>query len=157
MGVGKLTTQLSGIGVATSYGSKKRIMPRRPLQRVVRHAFSVTAHTRGDLPTLLLGGDMPAGPYNTSGIQAKGAGMTPDQARHNSDRARRIYDERLRAVLESDHHGRFVAVDPDSGDYFLADTFDAVVAAARDAHPTRPPHVLRVGHPAALHIGGAWS
>ena len=47
--------------------------------------------------------------------------MTPDQARRNSDRARRIYDEQLRAALEADHQGRFVAIDPDSGDHFLAD------------------------------------
>jgi hypothetical protein len=82
--------------------------------------------------------------------------MTSDQARHNSDRAWRIYDERLRAALEADHHGRFVAVEPDSGDHFLADTLDAAAAAAQAAHPARRAHVLRVGHPAALHIGGAW-
>ena len=83
--------------------------------------------------------------------------MTPDQARANADQAWRIYDERLRAALEADHHGRFVAVEPASGDHFLANTFDAAVAAARAAHPARLPHVLRVGHPAALHISGAWS
>jgi hypothetical protein len=73
------------------------------------------------------------------------------------ERAKRIYEDRLRAPLEADHLGRFVAVEPESGEYFLADTFDAAVAAARAAHPTRLPHVMRVGHPAALHIGGAWS
>ena len=57
--------------------------------------------------------------------------------------------------MEAGHPGRFVAVEPESGEYFLADTLDAAVAAARAAHPARLPHVLRVGHPAALHIGGA--
>lgn len=81
--------------------------------------------------------------------------MTPAQVRDNADRARRIYDQQLRATLEAQHAGQFVAVEPESGDFFLADTFDAAVAAARDAHPARPPHVMRVGHPAALYIGGA--
>jgi hypothetical protein len=81
--------------------------------------------------------------------------MTSEQARHNADRARRIYDERLRAVLEPDHHGRFVAIEPDSGDHFLADSLDAAAHAAQAAYPARRSHVLRVGHPAALHIGGA--
>ena len=82
--------------------------------------------------------------------------MTSEQTRDRADRARHIYDQRLRATLESEHHGRFVAVEPDSGDHFLADTLDAADDAAQAAHPARRAHVLRVGHPAALHIGGAW-
>ena len=83
--------------------------------------------------------------------------MVSAQTRSVIERAKRIYDERLRAALEADHPGRFVAVEPESGEHFLADTFDAAVEAARAAHPSRLPHVMRVGHPAALHIGGAWS
>ena len=83
--------------------------------------------------------------------------MAPEQTRNRADRARRIYEERLRAALEAEHHGRYVAVEPDSGDYFLADTLDAAADAAQAAHPARRAHVLRVGHPAALHLGGASS
>src|SRR5207302_8482205 len=39
-------------------------------------------------------------------------------------RAKRIYVERLQAVLEPQHRDRFVALEPDSGEYFLGDTFD---------------------------------
>jgi hypothetical protein len=81
--------------------------------------------------------------------------MVSDQVRDTADRARRIYDLRLRAALEADHTGRFVAIEPDSGDYFLADTLDAAAHAAQAAHPTRRAHVMRVGHPAVWHIGGA--
>ena len=72
------------------------------------------------------------------------------------ERATRIYDERLREALESGQPGRFVAVEPESGDYFLADSFDGAVRAARSAHPSRLSHVMRVGCAAALHLGGAW-
>lgn len=82
--------------------------------------------------------------------------MVSEQARAIAERARRIYDERLRTTLEAGHAGRFVAVEPESGEYFLADTFDGAVEAARAAHPSRLPHVMRVGHAAALHLGGAW-
>ena len=81
--------------------------------------------------------------------------MTSQQTRDAADRARHIYDQRLRAVLEAGHRGQFVAVEPDSGDYFLAPTLDAAADAAQAAHPDRRAHVIRVGHPAALHIGGA--
>ncbi len=82
--------------------------------------------------------------------------MISERTRANAERARLIYDERLRAALEDQHAGRFVAVEPESGDYFLADTFDAAAEAAQVAYPSRLPHVMRVGHAAALHMGGAW-
>lgn len=97
--------------------------------------------------------------YNGTGIGTThtGATMVSTHTRSVIERAKRIYEERLRATLEAGHLGRYVAVEPESGDHFLADTFDGAVEAARLAHPSRLPHVIRVGHAAALHIGGAWS
>jgi len=83
--------------------------------------------------------------------------MISAETRSVIDRAKRIYAEQLRAVLEANHAGRFVAIEPESGDHFVADTLDAAADAAQAAHPTRRSHVIRVGHVAALHIGGAWS
>jgi len=45
------------------------------------------------------------------------------------DRAKRVYAERLQADLEAEHRDRFVAIEPESGDYFLGD----VPAARNDA------------------------
>jgi hypothetical protein len=70
------------------------------------------------------------------------------------DRAKQIYAERLQATLEAHHLGRFVAIEPESGEYFLADTLDEAVRAARARHPSRLSHTVRVGYPAALHLGG---
>ncbi len=83
--------------------------------------------------------------------------MVSEHTRSVAERARRFYDERLRADLELRHPGRYVAVEPESGDHFLADTLDAAADAAQAAHPDRASHVLRIGHAAALHLGGAWS
>ena len=81
--------------------------------------------------------------------------MASEQARDRAERAKCLYDQRLRTTLEADHLGQFVAVEPDSGDHFLANTLDAAADAAHAAHPNRRAHVIRVGYPAALHIGGA--
>lgn len=70
------------------------------------------------------------------------------------DRAKRIYAEQLRGVLESQHLNRFVAIELESGEYFLGDTFDLAVKAAMAKHPSRLSHTIRIGHHAALHIGG---
>jgi len=67
--------------------------------------------------------------------------------------ARRIYETQLRGELEQKHSGRYVCIEPVSGSYFLGDTFDQAVNAALDAFPTRLTHTLRIGHPAALHLG----
>jgi hypothetical protein len=80
--------------------------------------------------------------------------MVSDETRAVIDRAKRIYADRLRDDLESQHMGRFVAIEPESGDYFLADTFDEAVMAARTKHPSRLSYTLRIGQRAAFSMGG---
>jgi hypothetical protein len=70
------------------------------------------------------------------------------------ERAKRIYAEQLQAVLEPQHLNRFVAIEPESGEYFLGDTFDETVKSARTKYPSRLTHTLRIGHRAAFHMGG---
>jgi hypothetical protein len=79
--------------------------------------------------------------------------MISAETRSVTDRAKRLYAEQLQTALEAEHHGRFVAIEPESGDHFVADTLDGAVRAAREAHPHRISHVMRVGHKAAIHIG----
>lgn len=68
-------------------------------------------------------------------------------------RAEAVYAARLLAVLEPEHIDEFVAIEPESGDYFLGKTLNEATRAARQAHPDRLTHVMRVGHKAALHFG----
>jgi hypothetical protein len=70
------------------------------------------------------------------------------------DRAKRIYAYQLQAALEFQHRNRFVAIEPESGDYFLGNTFDEAVRSARAKHPSRLSHTIRIGHRAAFHLGG---
>lgn len=70
------------------------------------------------------------------------------------DQARKIYASRLQQELEVNHRDRFVAIEPVSGEYFLGDTFDEAVKAARTKFPSRLSHTIRIGHRAAFQIGG---
>ena len=70
-----------------------------------------------------------------------------------AERARRIYEERLRASLEESHRNQFVAIEPVSGDYFLGRTLSDAIGASRTKYPDRLAHALRVGHKAAVHLG----
>ena len=79
--------------------------------------------------------------------------MVSADTRSVIERAKRIYAEQLRAVLEPQHLNRFVAIEPESGEYFLGDTFDEAVKSARAKHPSRLSHTIRIGHRAAFHMG----
>ena len=68
-------------------------------------------------------------------------------------RAKQIYADRLQKDLEANHGNRFVAIEPESGEYFLGDTFDQAVRSVRVKFPTRLSHTIRIGHEAAFHIG----
>jgi hypothetical protein len=71
--------------------------------------------------------------------------------------AERIYEERLRGDLEKLHPDAFVAIEPQSGDYFLGRTLSDAAAAAHAAYPERRACVLRVGHRVALHLGAGYA
>jgi hypothetical protein len=81
--------------------------------------------------------------------------MASAQSLDVARRGTQLYEQRLRAQLEPTHRGEFIAIEPDSGDYYLGKTDSEVVAAARKAHPDRLPLVLRIGEPATFYLGNS--
>ena len=79
--------------------------------------------------------------------------MVSAETRSVIDRAKHIYATELQGDLESEHMNRFVSIEPESGEYFSADTFDEAVKSARTKYPSRLSHTIRIGHSAAFHIG----
>jgi hypothetical protein len=79
--------------------------------------------------------------------------MLTGESQGVADRAKRLYDQVYRQTLEKCHWGAFVCIEPESGEYFLGESFDDAVNKAIDAHPDRLTHTLRVGHAAAIHLG----
>jgi hypothetical protein len=71
-----------------------------------------------------------------------------------SENGQRLYDERLRELLEPEHTGEFVAIEPETGRYFLGDTGLIALRAGRQALPNKLFYLLRVGSDAAYHVGG---
>jgi hypothetical protein len=69
-------------------------------------------------------------------------------------RGQRIYEERVRSEVEGAHHGEFVVIDIDSGDYEVdSKDIDASIRL-RERHPGAVTFGLRVGFPAAYRLGG---
>ncbi len=79
--------------------------------------------------------------------------MISEDTKSIAARTKAIYAERLQAKLETENQNKFVAIEPESGDYFVSDSFGQAVADARLVYPDRISFVIRVGHQAALHMG----
>jgi hypothetical protein len=69
-------------------------------------------------------------------------------------RGKEIYDRDIRAKVEPEHRGKLLAVDVDTGDYALGDTSLAALTNLRAKRPDAVAHLIRVGYPTAMRIGG---
>ena len=65
------------------------------------------------------------------------------------ERRQKTYKQRLASILEPSHDGEFVAVEPDSGQYFLGSTASAALVAAHTAMPTSLFYLTCVGRETA--------
>ena len=68
-------------------------------------------------------------------------------------RATQLYEEKLRQKLEKTNMNEFVAIEPESGNYYFGKTLSEAIQASRAAHPNRLAFAMRVGHTAAVQIG----
>lgn len=71
-----------------------------------------------------------------------------------ADSGQRLYNECLKALLEPEHEGEFVASDPDTERYFLGPTGLTALRAGRKELPGKLFYPLRVGCIAAYRVGG---
>jgi hypothetical protein len=73
------------------------------------------------------------------------------------EKGKQVYRHRLQAILEPEHIGKFVAIEPDSGSYYLGQTSHEALAAAKMATPEHVFYLVRVGFKFAHRIGGGRS
>ena len=67
-----------------------------------------------------------------------------------AERGQEIY-ERIKHELEPTHRGKVVAIEVESGDYFLGESVVAAAKKARAKHPDKHFYFVRVGFP-SVHI-----
>ncbi|MEZ6099464.1 MAG: hypothetical protein R3E01_10870 [Pirellulaceae bacterium] len=79
--------------------------------------------------------------------------MISNESRAIAEEAKKLYESGLRDALERNSFGKYVSIEPQSGDHFVGETFDDAVNAAIDKYPSRLTHTIRVGHRAAFHLG----
>lgn len=62
------------------------------------------------------------------------------------DRGEKIYRTQLKRVLEPHHTGEFVAIEVESGDYFVGPTIGTALAKASKKYPDKHFHIMRIGY-----------
>jgi len=67
-------------------------------------------------------------------------------------KARKIYYEQLKQTLEASSQGKFVAIEVNSGDYFLGSTPLEAINNGKQRYPEEIFHVMKVGYKAAVLI-----
>ena len=69
---------------------------------------------------------------------------------------KKFYEEKLKAILEPQHNGEFVAIEPYSGNYFLDEDSTQVALKALAKMPDKKFYFARIGYKYAHKIGGSW-
>ena len=75
---------------------------------------------------------------------------TPTTMDNVGKRGQEVYEASIRHLVEPVHHGMFIAVEPDSGDYVVHNQIVGAMLNMRAKRPNRPSLILRVGHKAAI-------
>ena len=68
----------------------------------------------------------------------------------------KFYEEKLKHLLEPEHNGEFVAIEPNSGRYFIDKDSTQVALKALAEMPDKKFYFARIGYKYAHKIGGSW-
>jgi hypothetical protein len=63
-----------------------------------------------------------------------------------SEEGERIYHEKLKSLLEPQYRGKIVAIEVESGDYFVEDSVVKAALKAKAKYPDKVFHFIRVSY-----------
>lgn len=68
-----------------------------------------------------------------------------------SEEGKRIYEE-LKETLEVEHKGEYLAIEVETGDYFIGKTIEKVSQKARKKYPDKVFHLVKIGYPGVFNL-----
>lgn len=68
----------------------------------------------------------------------------------------KFYEEKLKPILEPEHNGEYIAIEPYSEKYFLDKDSNRVLLKAHTEMPDKKFYFARVGYEYVYKIGGSW-
>ncbi len=70
------------------------------------------------------------------------------------EKAKSLYEQVIQPKLSERENGHFIAVEPDSGDYFIGETGREAVEKAQSKYPEKVFYLARFGYQTAYSLGG---
>lgn len=67
---------------------------------------------------------------------------------------KKIYYEKLKSKLESTHKGKIVAINPETGDYFIGKSILDAVKKGKKKFPDAIFYSVKIGYPAVVKLRG---
>ena len=67
---------------------------------------------------------------------------------------KKFYEEKLKVILEPLENGKFVAIEPETEQYFLGSTAIEAIKTGNANFPDKILFLTRIGFPAAHKVGG---
>lgn len=81
---------------------------------------------------------------------------TESQLSELTQLGKKFYQEKLKPILEPEHNGEYIAIEPYSEKYFLDKNSTQVALKAIAEMPGKKFYFARVGYKYAYKIGGSW-
>ncbi len=81
---------------------------------------------------------------------------TPTSDKNVCQRARAVYDAEIRHLVEPQHTGKFIAIEPDTGEFEFNEDLAAASQNLKRRRPGSVTCILRIGHKAAFTMGSGW-
>lgn len=75
---------------------------------------------------------------------------TPTSESNVCQRARVVYEEHIRPLVETGHMHEYIAIEPDTGEYAIAENLGAAIDQLKQKRPDAVTCLLRIGHKAAI-------
>jgi len=65
-------------------------------------------------------------------------------------KGKELYEDKLKALLEPKHKGEYLAIEPESGNYYLGETMSEAYEKASSIYPAKQFYLVRIGFRAAV-------
>ena len=72
-------------------------------------------------------------------------------------RGQQIYEQDIRARVETEERGKYILIDIETGEYQVGDNYHAVARGMLAGKPDAALCALRIGYPALGKLGGRWN
>lgn len=76
--------------------------------------------------------------------------VTPTTDKNVCQRARAVYEDRIRPLVEKEHMHEYIAIEPDTGEYAIDKDLGAASDKLKERRPYSMTCILRIGHKAAI-------